>query len=139
MSILMGTISCTMAGTLSDRYDRTRVITFFLTTSMACSLIYGMLLGGASYLLVVVGLVYGFTVVADSAIYKVATTEAVPARHMGAALGLQSFLGFGAGALSQPVFGAVLDTTGWGAAWASSGLAAMVGLICIYLHRRLSQ
>lgn len=137
LSILVGTISCAMAGTLSDRYDRFRVISLFLITSMACSFIYGWLLGGAPYLLVIVGLVYGFAVVADSAIYKAAMTETVPVRHMGAALGLQSFLGFGAGALSQPVFGAVLDSAGWGLAWVSSGVAALTGLVCITVLRSL--
>jgi MFS family permease len=135
LSIFVGTISCIMAGTLSDKYDRFKVMTLFLVISMACSFIYGRLLGGSSYLLVMVGLIYGFSVVADSAIYKAATTETVPARHIGTALGLQSFLGFGAGALSQPVFGAVLDGAGWVAAWTSSGLAAMAGLVCLFALR----
>lgn len=139
LSILIGTLSCVMAGTFSDRYDRFKVITLFLVISMACSFIYGWLLGGSPLPLVLVGLVYGFTVVADSAIYKAATTECVPSRHMGAALGVQSFLGFGAGALSQPVFGAVLDAAGWRAAWASSGIAAMAGLVCILVLRAWSR
>ena len=135
LSILVGTVSCAMAGTLSDKYDRFKIIPIFLTVSMVCSFIYGRLLGGTPSLLILVGLIYGFTVVADSAIYKAATTEIVPERCMGAALGLQSFLGFGAGALSQPVFGAVLDGAGWGTAWVSSGLAALAGLICIMVLR----
>ncbi|MGE5516994.1 MAG: hypothetical protein ACM31D_14385 [Bacteroidota bacterium] len=70
-----------------------------------------------------------FAAYGDSGVLSTAMTEAVPRRHLGTVLALRSILGFGAGAVSPVVFGAVLDQSGqWG--WAFSALAAG-GLVAV--------
>ena len=64
-----------------------------------------------------------------------------PKEVKGAAMGLYSLLGFGAGAVGPAVFGAALDIAGGGAsiyAWAAAFLA--IGLGCLafpFIDRRL--
>ncbi len=137
--ILMGVFSTTIGGLLSDRLGRGKVILLFLAISICCSFAYGWLYGLSLVVLGIVGLIYGFAVVADSAIYKAAITDFIPQEALGAALGMQSFLGFGISAISPWVFGLVLDCCGWGWAWVSIGLGALLGPACIVIFQRLPE
>lgn len=129
--ILMGAFSPAIGGLLSDRFGRGKIILAFLAISISCSLLYGLLYGLPIIVLGIVGLIYGFAVVADSAIYKATVADFVPEEALGTALGMQSFLGFGMSIISPCVLGNVLDSYGWGWAWVSVGIGALLGPICI--------
>src|SRR6266571_3364011 len=87
-----------------------------------------------------VGAVYGFTALGDSPVLSTALTEEVGAAHLGAALALRSFLGFGAGAIAPIVFGRILDLTNapgpfpttWGWAFVALGLGGLVAAYCAW-------
>jgi len=137
--ILMGAFSPAVGGLLSDRFGRGKIILLFLAISISCSLTYGRLYGLPLVVLGIVGLIYGFAVVADSAAYKAAVADFVPEEALGTALGMQSFLGFGMSIISPCIFGAVLDTHGWGWAWLTVGIGALLGPSCIVLFQRLPE
>jgi MFS family permease len=83
-----------------------------------------------------VGLIYGFSSVGDSPVLSVGITEVVAPPLLGSALAIRSLLGFGAGALAQAAFGAVLDWTNpgrpyavWGWAYGLLGVGGAGGLV----------
>jgi len=135
--------SCT-AGHLSDRFGRTTVIIAMLAASTVCSLAFGWLIAAPFWILLLVGLVYGFSSVGDSPVLSVALTEAVAPQVLGSALAVRSLLGFGAGALAQWAFGKVLDATNtgppfshWGWAYCLLGAGGALGLLStIWLRLR---
>ncbi len=139
-----GFLASLSAGYLSDRFGRTTVIIAMLAVSTACSFVFGWLVGAPFWLLLLVGLVYGFSAVGDSPVLSVGLTEVVAPHVLGAALALRSLLGFGAGALVQPMFGAVLDATNtgrpytqWGWAYSLLGLGGAGGLlVTVWLRLR---
>ncbi|MBI4639664.1 MAG: MFS transporter [Candidatus Tectomicrobia bacterium] len=146
---LMGFTANIIAGGLSDRWGRTAVIGMMGTISLLCSFTFGWLISSPLWLVMIIGLVYGFTAIADSPIYSTAITEVVNPRYLGAALALRSLLGFGAGAISPFVFGAVLDWTNpfsgsdpthyWGWAFTSLGIGAFFGPLMILWLRHLPE
>ncbi|PYO19849.1 MAG: hypothetical protein DMD88_14030 [Candidatus Rokuibacteriota bacterium] len=105
-----------------------------------CSLTFGWLIGLPVAVVFVVGAVYGFTALGDSPVLSTALTEEVGAAHLGAALALRSFLGFGAGAVAPIVFGRILDLTNapgpfpttWGWAFVSLGLGGLAAASCAW-------
>ena len=132
---LTGFLASSTAGYLSDRFGRTTVIIAMLSVSSVCSLTFGWLVAAPFWLLLLVGLVYGFSAVGDSPVLSVALTEAVAPQVLGSALAVRSLLGFGAGAAAQWAFGKVLDATNpgppypeWGWAYGLLGLGGAVGL-----------
>lgn len=139
-----GFIASLSAGHLSDRYGRTTVIIAMLGVSTLCSFSFGWLVGAPFWLLLAVGLVYGFSAVGDSPVLSVGFTEVVKPHVLGSALALRSLLGFGAGAAVQAAFGAVLDATNpappyavWGWAYGLLGMGGAAGLAAtIWLRRR---
>jgi MFS family permease len=82
----------------------------------------------------------------DSPVYSTGLTEAVAPARLGSALAIRSLLGFGAGAISPWVFGALLDHFGghsappaWGWAFSMLGLGGLAGLVTVLWLRRLPE
>jgi MFS family permease len=139
-----GFLASSTAGHLSDRFGRTAVIIGMLAVSTVCSMTFGWLVTAPFWLLLLVGLVYGFSSVGDSPVLSVALTEAVAPQVLGSALAVRSLLGFGAGAVAQWAFGKVLDLTNpgppytdWGWAYGLLGAGGAIGLLStIWLRLR---
>ena len=141
---ITGVLASLIAGVVADRFGRTPVIFAMATLSTMCSIGFGWLIGGPVWVVVAVGLVYGFAALGDSPIYSTVITEVVAPAYRGAALALRSLAGFGAGAAAPLVFGWVLDLYGsgrgaeggWGWAFGTLAIAgAMAAVSAVVLHR----
>ena len=136
-SILTGGVAPGLAGWISDRAGRTVTAVVTLTVSGLCSFSFGWTAGLPPAISVTIGIIYGFFVVADSALFKAGLTEMVPAADQGLALGIQSVLGFGVTIISTKLLGVVLDRAGWGWAFATLGFGAVFGIACMLYLRTL--
>src|SRR5204862_154634 len=127
-------------GRFSDRLGRRVVLFALAAASAACSLVFGWLVAAPIAVVFAVGAVYGFTALGDSPVLSTALTETVGPAHLGAALALRSFLGFGAGAVAPIVFGRILDLsnapgpfpTTWGWAFVVLGLGGLAAAYCAW-------
>jgi MFS family permease len=116
--------------------------------SLACSFAFGWMMALPLWLLTAIALFYNLAAIADSSVYSTALAEVVPPQRLGAAYSVRSVLGFGAGAVSPFVFGAILDlgrsaygeasVLPWGLAWASLGFGALLGPWMILRLQRAS-
>jgi MFS family permease len=113
---IMGLIASFTMGWLSDRLGRAPVMVVLAGVSTACSFSFGWTIGLPFSIVILVGAFYSFSGLGDSPILSATLTESVSAYYMGAAFGLRSMLGFGAGAISPVVFGWILDLTNRGVA-----------------------
>ena len=89
-----GGAGCLIAGKLADRYGRTSVTIASLAVSGICSLAVGFLFGGSPFWLFMLCLLWGLSVVADSAQFSAGISELCPSERTGTALTLQTSLGF---------------------------------------------
>ena len=129
-------------GMLSDRLGRARVILILSALSGACSFVFGWSIGWPLVLVIGIGLIYGFSALGDSPVLSAGLTEVVRTSYVGAAFGLRSLVGFGAGALSPLVFGAILDWTNptvsgmqrstWGWAYSVLGLGGVFAAVAAH-------
>jgi MFS family permease len=130
-------------GRLSDRVGRRAVLLTLAAMSAGLSMTIGWLVAWPVFVLLVLGLLYGFTALGDSPVLSVAITEVVEPGHLGAVLALRALLGFGAGAIAPLAFGAVLDLTGpgsapptmWGLAFMTLGLGGLLAAVCAWSVR----
>jgi MFS family permease len=106
---VMGLMASLSMGTLSDRFDRARVMLALAGVSVACSFIFGWAFGAPLLVIIGIGALYALSSLGDSPILSAALTEVTEPSYLGAALGLRSLVGFGAGAIAPLAFGAVLD------------------------------
>jgi len=143
----IGTFSTAITGTLSDRFGRTRTIAMVMSASALLSFCFGWLIHASPYLTVTVGLVYGYLIVAESPVFSTGLTELVPPSFLGAAMGMQSLVGYSLGMISPTVFGWALDICkdwqpvegingDWGVGFATCGIGALAGPLFMFLLRR---
>ncbi len=89
-----GAIGCWLGGKYADRWGRTLITSAAMMVSGSCAIAVGFLFGSPLALLVPLLLVWGVTVVADSAQFSAAVSELAPRDYVGTALTLQTSLGF---------------------------------------------
>jgi MFS family permease len=94
LSIAIGLIGCVWGGAAADRYGRERVVIWSLVASGAAAIGSSLVFGGPVVVTLVVVLVWGIAVIADSAQYSALVTEVAPSHAVGTALTLQTSLGF---------------------------------------------
>ncbi len=131
-AMLLGSAAANASGGwLSDRLGRSRTIRTFLIGSACCSFALGWLLPWGVPVVVGLAALYGVLVTADSSTLSTAVAESAAPGTLGRTLAVQSSLGFIVTAASPALFGLILDATGqqWGWAFASLGLAALVGVL----------
>jgi MFS family permease len=92
--VAVGGIGCVVAGALADRLGRTTLTIAAMAGSGASAIVAGLVFGAEPIVVTVVGLVWGLTVIADSAQFSAAVSELAPPGTSGSALSLQLALGF---------------------------------------------
>lgn len=143
----IGTFSTAVTGSLSDRFGRTTTVSIVMFGSACCSFLFGWLINTNLWITLGVGIIYGWLIVAESPVFSTALTELVAPGYLGAAMGMQSLVGYTMGMISPTVFGWALDrfqdwqpwsgfNGAWGVAFMTVGAGALVGPLCMWLLRK---
>ncbi|MGH2398510.1 MAG: MFS transporter [bacterium] len=120
-------------GWLSDSLGRRKTIVIFLTSSAIVSSTIGWTAALGLGVVLVLAVIYGLLVTAESSTLSTAVAESADPEALGATMAVQSSLGFLVTAISPPLFGAILDFTNgtWGWAFLSLGAAALIGVLTV--------
>jgi MFS family permease len=113
LSIGSGTIGCVMAGWLADRLGRARIAMWAMWTSAACAAAAALVYGAHPAWLIALVMIWGFSVVADSAQFSAIVSEHAPRQHVGTALTLQTCLGFLLTTVTIELLPRLANVTGW--------------------------
>ncbi|MDX8519913.1 MFS transporter [Mesorhizobium dulcispinae] len=92
--VASGILGCLLGGYLSDRIGRTATTAGMMIVSGSCALLMGFLFTGPLWLFMLVAVVWGVSVVGDSAQFSAAVTELGDRRFVGTALSVQLGAGF---------------------------------------------
>jgi sugar phosphate permease len=130
-----GGIGSISAGYLADRVGRTAVVVASLTLSGGCCLLIGLWKGLPPPAVVAICLVWGYSVVADSAQFSTMATELAPQQLVGTALTLQTSMGFLLTTVSIQALPIIRDELGWNVAFMSLALGPAVGIASM-IHLR---
>jgi MFS family permease len=119
--IAIGGVGCWLGGVLGDRWGRAETTVLMMVVSGSCALLIGLLVGSPPWVVLLVALVWGFTVVADSAQFSTLVTETSDQTYVGTALTLQLALGFTLSVATIWLVPLLVDLVGW--RWAFAFLA----------------
>ena len=133
LAIGSGAAGCVMAGYVADRAGKARVAMWAMIGSAACAALTVLVYGGPPLLLFALIMVWGFTVVADSAQFSALVSEYAPRDYIGTALTLQTCAGFLLTMVTIELLPRVADYTGW--RWASLLLVPGPLFGAIAMHR----
>ena len=93
-AIGIGALGCIVGGIMGDRWGRTATTSLMMCISGTCALLAGFVYDGPLWMLIALGLIWGFTVVADSAQFSTIVTELGDPMYVGTALTVQLGIGF---------------------------------------------
>ena len=136
--IATGAAGSLLAGVVADRIGRTTTTMLAMIGSGSCALLVGFAFGRPG-LLVVVALVWGLTIVADSAQFSAAVTELAPPDYVGTALSLQTSVGFLLTLVSTWFVPQMADVWGWRWAFAFLAPGPLLGTLAMWTLRRLPE
>ena len=134
--IATGGAGAVAAGAWADRLGRERVASGAMAVSGACALVMGWLMAMPPVVVLGLGLVWGFAVVADSAQFSALVTEVAPKHAVGTALTLQTSLGFALTAVSIWATIEIAARAGWGIAFAQLAIGPALGIGAMVRLRR---
>jgi MFS family permease len=118
---LGGALGAYAGGALADRWGRTTVTMAAMALSGLCAATIGFSFGGPPTLTFLIAVLWGITVIADSAQFSTAVTELSPPAYVGTALTAQTCAGFALTMISIWIIPPVVRAIGW--AWAFALLA----------------
>jgi MFS family permease len=136
MTVGSGAIGCLVAGLAADRWGRTRITMIALAVSGTCCVLIGHLFGGSPALLLIVCVIWGISIVADSAQFSAAITELSPPERIGTMLTIQTCAGFLLTMVTIHLVPFLVDRIGWSQAFVFLAAGPVFG---IYAMARLRQ
>jgi len=110
---LIGALGCVVAGILADRFGRAAVSAGAMILSGTLSLSIGLTFGMAPWLVFTGLMLWGFSVIADSAQFSAAVTELADRAYVGTALTFQMAVGFLITLVTIWLIGAARLVLGW--------------------------
>ena len=132
----IGGLGSLVAGKMADRIGRTTITTGAMLVSGAVALGIGQLYAGNPVLLTLVALLWGLTVVADSAQFSTCVSELCNPTYTGTALTLQTSMGFLLTLVSIRLLPTIQRAVGWEWAFAFLALGPIVGIWAMLTLRR---
>jgi MFS family permease len=127
------------AGIMGDRWGRSRTTILAMAVSGSCALTIGWLFGANPWLVFGVGIVWGVTVVADSAQFSTVVTEVGDPSYIGTALTLQLALGFTLTVATIWLVPIIRVAVGWGPAFSVLAVGPVLGIASMAKLQRSPQ
>jgi MFS family permease len=135
--VAVGGVASAAAGAIADRIGRTTTTIWAMAISGSSAVLAGLLFGAPPWLLTIVALIWGASVIADSAQFSTAVSELAPPGTAGSALSVQTAVGFTLTGFTILGVGLIdpVDAGGWRLAWIVLALGPAVGIAAMWRLR----
>jgi MFS family permease len=133
VTIASGAAGCVVAGRWADEWGKARVAGGSMVASATCCLAAPLVFGWPLPALLGLAVVWGFSVVSDSAQFSALVAEHSPHTHVGTALTLQTCAGFLLTIVSLRMLPVVATAVGW--RWAFLALLPGPVFGAVAMHR----
>jgi MFS family permease len=131
-----GALGCVFGGAFADRWGRTTLTMLAMAISGTCALLIGFLFGGSPFILTLLCLVWGVSVVADSAQFSASVAELSDKSLVGTMLTIQTSAGFLLTLLTIHLVPWLVETVGWTYAFAFLAAGPYLGVAAMWRLRQ---
>jgi MFS family permease len=137
--VASGALGCWLGGLFADRWGRTTETIAAMALSGTCALVIGLTFGGTTAVTLAVAIVWGVSVIADSAQFSTAVTELSPPAYVGTALTTQTCVGFAITIASIWLIPVAAELVGWRWGFAVLAPGPFLGIVAMARLRRLPE
>jgi MFS family permease len=127
-TVAAGGIGSVAAGLLADRLGRTTITIAAMAVSGTCAATIGLLFGGSPALLLAVCVIWGISIVADSAQFSASIAELADKSRVGTMLTVQTALGFTLTLVTIQLMPYAVAAVGWRYAFVPLALGPAAGV-----------
>jgi MFS family permease len=126
-----GLAGCILGGLVADARGRAAVTIWAMGVSGTCCVLAAAVYGLAPAVVVILMLVWGMAVVADSAQFSTALTEVADPEYVGTAVTAQTAIGFAITVVSIRLLPGVRDAVGWRYAFLFLAVGPALGIVAM--------
>ncbi|WP_219821778.1 MFS transporter [Sneathiella aquimaris] len=126
-TIGIGAAGSLVSGKLADRYGRTTVTMAAMMTSGSCALLIGLFFGAHPVFLTIICVIWGISVIADSAQFSTCVIELSPPNMIGTMLTIQTCTGFLISLVTIHLIPVFVSNFGWEVAFMSLAIGPFLG------------
>ncbi|MGE4482846.1 MFS transporter [Acidocella sp.] len=134
--VASGVAGAVLGGFMADRIGRTATSAIMMVVSGLCALTIGFVFTGPLWLFMAVAIVWGVSVIGDSAQFSAMATEVSDSRYVGTAIALQLGLGFALTIVSIRLTPLLATAIGWRWSFLLLVPGPAVGVIAMLMLRR---
>jgi len=135
--IASGIVGAVLGGVLADRTSRPFAAGLMMTMSGLCALVIGVVFDGPLWLFLLIAVLWGITVIGDSAQFSAMATEFSDPSYVGTALALQLGLGFALTLVSIRFTSVLAAHIGWRWSFLPLAVGPAVGVVAMLLLHRV--
>ncbi len=138
LAIALGGVTCVLAGLVADRIGKAEVTIIAMAISGSSAVATGLSFGGPVWLTFTLILIWGLSIVPDSAQFSALVADSSPPELAGSLLTLQTALGFTLTILTVQATPILVEHLGWPIVLGSLAVGPMFGIISMARLRVLS-
>lgn len=127
-AIGLGGFACVFAGVIGDRWGKAEMAASAMAVSGCSAILVALSFGGPPWLTFCLVMIWGLSVVPDSAQFSALVADASPPELAGSLLTLQTALGFGLTIATVQLFPVVVEYLDWPAALSILALGPLFGI-----------
>ena len=127
-TVASGAVGCVGAGLLADRVGRTTVTIVAMAVSGSCAATIGLFYGGSPAALMALCVLWGISIVADSAQFSASIAELADPARVGTMLTVQTALGFTLTLITIHLLPHWVETMGWRHAFVPLAIGPAIGV-----------
>ena len=131
-----GAVGCVAGGVFADRMGRTTLTILAMAVSGSCAVLIGFLFGASPVWLVLLCLIWGVSIVADSPQFSASIAELADRNLVGTMLTIQTSMGFLLTLLTIHLIPPLVESVGWSYAFAVLALGPAVGVVAMWRLRQ---
>ncbi len=133
---IAGGIGCVIGGLISDKIGRANLTIISMFISAICSIVIGFTFGQAIWLTFVIAIIWGVSVISDSAQFSAAVSEVAEEEYVGTALTFQMCIGFLITIFSINLIPIIQRIIGWEYVFTILAIGPILGMITMVKYRR---
>lgn len=133
--IAAGAAGCLFGGFFADKLGRTTLTMLAMIISGSCALLVGLLFGGNPWLLTVICIIWGISIVADSAQFSSCIVELAEPAYRGTLLTIQTSVGFLLTLVTIHLVPVWVELVSWQYGFAFLAIGPFLGVIAMWRLR----
>ncbi|WP_186578788.1 MFS transporter [Aquibacillus kalidii] len=136
---LAGAIGCVIGGVISDKIGRSRLTIFSMVGSSICSLVIGLTYGQSFFITLIIAIIWGVFIIADSAQFSAAVSDFSDVEWVGTALTFQMCIGFLITIISIQLIPILQTLIGWKWVFSFLAIGPVFGIISMVNFKRYEE